>query len=111
MGGIITDRRGSVLDADYPTKGVNFPRCSTTCRSRDLETGIEMGGYNRRGVTVRSPHDEGEQERALVARYRRDAGALRFDAPRTAAILDRIADFYEADARREDESAEQRDWQ
>lgn len=37
------------------------------------------------------------------------AEALRFDWPRAAATLDRIADSYEADARREDESAEQRD--
>ena len=29
MGGIITDQRGSVLDADHPTQGVSFPRCST----------------------------------------------------------------------------------
>jgi hypothetical protein len=79
-------------------------------RSRALESGFEVGVYNRRGVTVRMPHDGGGQERALAASYRRDAEALRFDWPRTAACLDRIATTYEVDATREDLSAEQRDW-
>ena len=34
MGGIITDQRGSVLDADHPTQGVSFPRCSTAVQAR-----------------------------------------------------------------------------
>lgn len=45
-----------------------------------------------------------------MARYPSDAEALRFNRPRTAAILDRIAECYEAVARRKDESAKQRDW-
>ncbi|MFM0485051.1 hypothetical protein PQQ81_31325 [Paraburkholderia strydomiana] len=79
-------------------------------RSRAMERGFEIGVYNRRGVTVRMPHDGGEQERALAQRYRRDAGELRFDWPRTAACLERIAETYERDANREDISTEQRDW-
>jgi len=114
--GAIGDQRiGEILsssmrqpDEPWPPQAVR--EVIEVCRSRDLETGLELGVYNRRGVTVRSPHDGGEQERGLAERYRRDADALRFDWPRTAATLDRIADSYEADARREDESAEQRDW-
>ena len=79
-------------------------------RSRALERGFEVGLYNRRGVTVRMPHDGGGQERALAERYRRDSDALRFDWPRTSACLDRIATTYKVDAGREDLSAEQRDW-
>jgi transcriptional regulator with XRE-family HTH domain len=79
-------------------------------RSRALERGFQMGVYNRRGVTVRSPFAGGELERNLAERYRRDADALRFDWDRTAACLDRIAATYEVDATREDLSAEQRDW-
>ena len=115
--GAIGDRRiGEILSASARQPDEPWPPQAVrdvieTCRSRDLETGIEMGVYNRRGVTIRLPHDGGEQEHALVARYRADAEALRFDAPRTATILDRIAAFYEDDARREDESAEQREWQ
>ena len=79
-------------------------------RSRPLERGFEVGLYNRRGVTVRMPHDGGVQERALAELYRRDSVALRFDWPRTSACLDRIAATYTVDAGREDLSAEQRDW-
>ena len=79
-------------------------------RSRALEQGFEVGVYNRRGVTVRMPQDGGGQERALAERYRRDSNTLRFDWPRTAACLDRIAATYDVDANREDLSAEQRDW-
>ncbi len=79
-------------------------------RSRPLERGFEIGVYNRRGVTIRMPHDGGELERALAARYRADAEILRFDWPRTAGCLDRIASTYEVDAKREDLSADQRDW-
>lgn len=79
-------------------------------RSRSLEEGFECGVYNRRGVTVRMPHDGGALERTLVARYRKDAEALRFDWPRTAACLERIAETYEFDAKRADVSVEQREW-
>ena len=79
-------------------------------RSRALERGFEIGVYNRRGVTVRKPHDGGELERALAARYRADAEGLRFDWDRTAGCLDRIASIYEVDAKLEDLSADQRDW-
>lgn len=79
-------------------------------RSRHLESGFEIGVYNRRGVTTRMPHDGGGQERDLAARYRADAEALRFDWPRTAACLERIASTYDHDAEREDISAQQRDW-
>jgi hypothetical protein len=81
------------------------------CRSRHLETGLEVGVYNHRGVTVRSPHDGGEQERGLAERYLRDAETMRFDWPRTAATLDRISESFARDAEREDQSADRRDWQ
>jgi hypothetical protein len=48
---------------------------------------------------------------AFFANSRKDKSALlRFDWPRTAACLDRIATTYEVDANREDLSAERRDW-
>jgi hypothetical protein len=95
-------------DEPWPPKAVR--EVIEVSRSRHLETGLEVGVYNRRGVTVRSPHDGGEQERGLAEQYRRDAEALRFDWPRTAATLDRIAESYARDADHEDQSADQRDW-
>ena len=79
-------------------------------RSRVLDQGFEVGVYDRRGATMRMPHDGGVQERVLAARYRRDAEAIRFDWPRSSACLDRIAKTYELDADRQDLSAQQRDW-
>jgi transcriptional regulator with XRE-family HTH domain len=79
-------------------------------RSRDLEEGFEIGVYNRRGFTMRSLYEGGEQERALAATLRADARALALEWPRTRAVLERIAETYDRDAKREDQSAEQRDW-
>jgi hypothetical protein len=79
-------------------------------RSKALEQGFETGTYNRRGVTVRSPFDGGDQERVLAASYRRDAESLKFDWMRTAACLQRLSESYERDARRHDQDAEQKDW-
>ena len=79
-------------------------------RSKALEEGFEFGLYNRRGVTVRMPDDGGEQERTLAARYAGWAKACALEWPRTSAVLDRIADSYLADAKREDEQVERRQW-
>lgn len=104
---------GEILSAakhqqDQPWPPVPVREINELVRSNVLERGFELGVYNRRGLTVRMPHDGGGQERALAERYRRDAEALRFDWLRTAAC--HIANIYEADANREDVSAEQRDW-
>jgi hypothetical protein len=80
------------------------------CRSRELEEGFQVGLYNRRGVTVRLPTDGGQQERELATRYRADALACAFTWPRTQSVLERIAEGYERDGMRQDQSAEQRDW-
>lgn len=106
---------GAILSAakrepDQPWPPESIRDVVELARSRAMERGFEIGVYNRRGVTVRMPHDGGGQERALAERYRRDAEALRFDWPRTGACLDRIATTYEIDANREDLSVEQRDW-
>lgn len=79
-------------------------------RSDDLDSGFELGVYNRRGVTVRMPGDGGVQERVLVKRYREDAKAVGVQWPRVRRILENIAEHYECDATRQDQSAERRDW-
>lgn len=80
------------------------------CRSRNLEDGLAIGVSNRRGVTVRLPTDGGVQERELAARYRADGHACALTWPRTRAVLERIAENYDARAKWEDQHAEQRDW-
>ena len=114
--GDIGDQRiGEVLATSMRQPDVPWPPSAVrevieVCSSRHLETGPEIGVYNLRGVTVRSPHDGGEQERGLAERYRRDAETPRFDWPRTAATLDRIAESFVRDAEREYQGADQRDW-
>lgn len=75
-------------------------------RSAHLEAGVEVAVRNGRGVTVRGLTDGGAQERILVERYRAYAQGMSTRWPRTAAMLRRLAHAYEADARREDISAE-----
>jgi excisionase family DNA binding protein len=71
-----------------------------------LETGLEIGLFNRRGVTSRSPYEGGTQERALQERYLGMSRALAPKWRRTSRVLKAIADSYGRDARREDEDAE-----
>jgi hypothetical protein len=78
--------------------------------NEEIEQGVSTGLYNRRGVTTRMPTDGGNLERREAARYRDDAKAVALLWPRTAALLGRIADQYDASAVREDQRAEQQDW-
>jgi transcriptional regulator with XRE-family HTH domain len=108
-------RIGQILSAPPLVAGVVWPPepirdVIELCRSRDLEDGLAVGVSNRRGVTVRLPTDGGELERDLAARYRADALACALTWPRTRAVLERIAESYDAHAKWEDEHAEQRDW-
>ena len=74
--------------------------------SEDLEEGLRIEVYNSRGVTSRSPTEGGQQERDLADKYRRFATSASTKWPRTAAMLIRIAESYERDARRHDLDAE-----
>ena len=59
-----------------------------------------------RGVTMRSPGDGGTQEWELAAKYKQQANQFADEWPRTAAVLRRLASYFEQEARREDERAE-----
>jgi hypothetical protein len=73
----------------------------------EVETGLWSGRMNDRGVTSRGPYSGGEQERDLAAKYKGWADQVRGTWPRAGALLDSIADSYEAQARYEDGSAEE----
>ncbi len=108
-------RIGQILSAPPLIAGEVWPpepirEVIELCRSRELEDGLAVGVSNRRGVTVRLPTDGGEQERDLATRYRADALSCALTWPRTRAVLERIADSYDAHAKWMDERAEQRDW-
>lgn len=70
-----------------------------------LDRGLEVGLYNRRGVTSRGVYDGGIQEKDLAAGYRQGASEA-MAWPRTARLLRRLADSYEHDARTLEEGAE-----
>jgi hypothetical protein len=84
-----------------------LPVRETLEREQDavLEQELAIARFNQRGVTSRSPYSGGDQERELVAQYRRWADAVRDRWPRSGAVLDDLAHTYDLDARREDLSA------
>ena len=79
-------------------------------RSAPLERGFELGVYNRHGVTVRAPLDGGGQERDWAEYFRAQARAFAVDWERASDLMDRLAESYAADAKRQDEWTEQRQW-
>lgn len=71
-----------------------------------LEDQLAITRMNQRGVSIRGGYDGGRQERKLAEKYRAWADQVRDEWPRAGKLLDLIAKSYEADARREDGSAE-----
>lgn len=71
-----------------------------------IDTGVQIGKTNRRGVTTRGMFVGGDQEHALEGTYRETAAKIATQWPRTARILRGIADYYQREARRHDEQAE-----
>ena len=73
------------------------------CRSRPLERGFELGFSTVKGSPVRAPLDGGDQERGWADYFRAQARRFEISWDRTGALLDRLADMYEAYARHQDE--------
>ncbi len=78
-----------------------------TIASPDLESGMQVGHYNARGITSRSPYEGGVQEEALVDQFREGAERLEPHWPRTGRMLRAIGRSYRRDAGRFDASAEE----
>jgi transcriptional regulator with XRE-family HTH domain len=76
--------------------------------SEELTDGFEIGIRNKRGAYRKGPDEGGGQERVIAKRYFEWAEASKIEWPKTAASLHRVAEQYEADARREDAEAESR---
>lgn len=75
-----------------------------------LENGMLSGVHNKQGVTTRGLFDGGQLERVEANQYRMWADAVKFEWPRTAALLERIARSFEDTAKFHDEHAELTDW-
>jgi hypothetical protein len=74
--------------------------------STSLEDGFRVGRFNSRGVTSRALDAGGDQERALVDQYRKDAAKLDGEWPRTAHLLRELARGYAQDAQHNDDRAD-----
>jgi hypothetical protein len=79
-------------------------------RNDRIEDGIATGVHNKRGVTSRGMLDGGALERAEAQQYRMWADTVKFEWPRTASLLDRIASSFDDSARHHDDNAERTQW-
>jgi hypothetical protein len=71
-------------------------------RSDAIDEGVFLGVVNRRVATVKLPDEGGESEFALAKRFATWADALP-GYPRTARVLRQLAEYYDTNARREDD--------
>jgi transcriptional regulator with XRE-family HTH domain len=113
---IADSRIGNMLSASPIGSDGNWPaepvrEVIDLFRSKPMIEGFRIGKSNRRGVTTRMPREGGELERREAAKYRTWAKAIAYDHPHTAKALDALADEYDWQARRQDESAERLDWE
>ncbi len=102
---------GQVLASAPPDDGATRPPrvvrdLLEELQSEEVESGLSTELFNRRGVTSRGLEEGGAQEASLAAEFRADADRFADEWPRIAALYRRIASSYEADARRNEESAE-----
>lgn len=70
--------------------------------TEDILVGFEIGIFNKRGGHFRSLAEGGQQERGLAKDFHAWADSCKIDWPKTAASLQRVAERYEEEARRED---------
>jgi len=77
-----------------------------TAQSLSLDDGVRVGRFNSRGMTSRAMDAGGDQERALVDQYRRNAATMDGRWPRTATLLRDLARGYELDAQQNDDRAD-----
>jgi len=77
--------------------------------SRALEAGLHAGRFNQLGVFTKNPLEGGRTERELGRQYRKWAKAMTTRWPKTARLLNSLAETYEHFGRFEDVSAERLD--
>ena len=79
-------------------------------KSEHIERGLIVGVHNGRSPTWRALGEGGVQERAIAANYRQLAIATQLKFPRTSALLNQMADDYEAQAKWHDERVDRDQW-
>jgi hypothetical protein len=95
-------------DGAWPHKAVRA--VIDEMKNDDLDNGVLRNTHNKRGVTWRAMLEGGKLERTIADRYENWADKMKFESPRTASLLRRIALSFEESARHVDEHAEHSDW-
>lgn len=75
-------------------------------QSPEIEKGIEIEQFNARGVVSKALFEGGTQELEISAKWRSWAEIIGLSWPRTRAMLEKIANSWEAEAKQEDQRAE-----
>jgi transcriptional regulator with XRE-family HTH domain len=101
---------GEVLAYDLERPGEPWPAIPVRDTIEEIGTdevfrGFQWGIGDQRGKYWKPPAEGGDQGRALATKYRDFAEASKIEWPKTAAVLRRVAQGYEEDARREDAEA------
>lgn len=79
-------------------------------RSHYLDRGVVQGLCNKRGANWRDLSAGSEPERTLAAHYRSWGHSMELEWPRTSAILEQVARFYDGIGRSMDDDTERRNW-
>lgn len=93
-------------DADDTWPGLVVRELLEDLKLDHIERGLGLQILNSRGVTSRGLEEGGDQERELAREYWAKAEKIAFEAPRTAALLRKIASEYDSEALKNDEDAE-----
>ena len=91
-------------DQHWPHESIRLVIEKTQCA--EIETGLAIERHNMRGVTCKAVDEGGQQERVLASQYNKWAEAL-YAYPRTASMLQAIADSWMREATQNDDLAEQ----
>jgi transcriptional regulator with XRE-family HTH domain len=108
IGEILSAAPVEMEDGVWPARAVR--ETIERAQNGDVDIGVLVGRRNRRGVTGRLPRDGGKLERMESKNYRDAAKATALEWPRTSALLKKMADEYDQDARWHDQLVERLDW-
>jgi hypothetical protein len=91
---------------DFAWPHIELRKLLEDLQSNEVEKGIQIEQFSARGVYSKALFEGGVQERELAKKWLNWAEIIGLRWPRTRAMLERIAASWEANAKREDESAE-----